>query len=223
MKIQKAKGEKKKSCSFLLHSMSHTRTLLFGYTLPGSHFYFVSSFAALGLCNHTYRSITTLPWTLPKGRTTILIPTLGRAPCEGSGIHLLGDINLPWKDNVEQTALEEYAQTFIQNLEKQSFQQTLKHCQHSWNPFFWSISRPQVCNIKLPEPKESSRNSKPNVGFQVSSKTESVMEQVSTAAYRPLLVPTHGSEQKRWRHGRVWHGRTWLACTDSSTRQNTLD
>lgn len=149
MKIPKAEGEEKKSCSFLLHSMSHTRTLLFGYTLPGSHFYFASSFAALGLCNHTSRSITTLPWTLPKGQTTILIPTLGRAPCEGSGIHLLDDINLPWKDNVEQTALEEYAQTFTQNLKKQSFRQTLKHCQLSWNPFFWSISRPQVCNIKL--------------------------------------------------------------------------
>lgn len=101
--------------------MSHTRTLLFGYTIPGSHFYFVSSFAALGLCNHTSRSITTLPWTLPKGRTTILIPTLGRALCEGSGIHLLGDINLPWKDNVEQTALEEYAQTFIQKFKKTKF------------------------------------------------------------------------------------------------------
>lgn len=77
------------------------------FTLPGSRFYSVSSFAALWLSNHTSRSIKTPAWTLPKGQATVLVPTLCPAPCERRWIHLLGDIKLPWKDNVYQTAVEE--------------------------------------------------------------------------------------------------------------------
>lgn len=93
---------RKKSYSFLLYCVSHTHmhSFFFLNTLPGNRFDCVSSFAALWLSKHTSRSTETLPWTLPKGQGTIVFPTLRRGPRERRWIHLLGDMNLPWNDNV---------------------------------------------------------------------------------------------------------------------------